>query len=36
MIRELNTPKILPPEEYIDPYAIVWEGKGHPNGRKPK
>ena len=36
MIRELNTPEILPPEEYIDPYAIVWEGKGHPNGRKPK
>lgn len=36
MIRELNTPKILPPEEYIDPYAVVWEGKGNPNGRKPK
>ena len=36
MIRELNTPKILPPEEYMEAYAIVWEGKGHPNGRKPK
>jgi hypothetical protein len=34
MIRELNTPKILPPEEYIDPYAVVWEGKGNRYGKK--
>lgn len=33
-IRDLNTPKILPPDEYIDPYAIVWEGKGNRYGKK--
>lgn len=33
-IRDLNTPKILPPDEYVDPYAIVWEGKGNRYGKK--
>lgn len=33
-IKDLNTPKILPPDEYIDPYAIVWEGKGNRYGKK--
>ena len=33
-IRALNTPVILPPEEWVDPYAITWEGRG--TGRSTK
>ena len=33
MIRELNTPKILPPEEYIDKYSPAWAERRNPNER---
>lgn len=33
-IRALNNPVILPPEEWVDPYAITWEGRG--TGRSTK
>ena len=33
-VRQINTPNILPPEEWIDPYAITWEGRG--TGRSTK
>lgn len=32
-IRSVNTPTILPPDEWVDPYAVTWEGKGHPTGK---
>ena len=32
-VRALNNPVILPPDEWIDPYAITWEGKGSPTGK---
>lgn len=27
-VRSVNTPVILSPAEWIDPYAITWEGRG--------
>jgi len=32
-VKAVNTPVILPPDEWIDPYSVTWEGKGSPTGK---